>query len=152
MRYLFCFIFIIQVINVYGQEQNISKQRQAQNEQQYLDSLINQYAPNFKAKTLNGEYFDLSKHKGKVILINFWSLSCVYFFKEIVDFNRIVEERKYDNFILVSLMDNSIEDLNKKIISNGDFYKLLKPIFENDLINFEIIPSSKEVMKKCKLG
>ncbi|MCH8232106.1 MAG: TlpA family protein disulfide reductase [Bacteroidetes bacterium] len=141
MKTILSLFFILQGFIVYGQPR-----------EDRLDSLVNQNAPNFIAETLGGEIFDLSEHKGKIVMVNFWSLSCAACFKEIVDFNIIVEERSEDNFLLISLMDNSKEELNNKIIKNGKFYKLKKPVFKNDLIEFEIIPSADKIMKEYKFG
>ena len=40
------------------------------------NSLVGLSAPLVKAKLLNGENFDLSKHKGKVVVLDFWATWC----------------------------------------------------------------------------
>jgi thiol-disulfide isomerase/thioredoxin len=40
------------------------------------NSLVGLSAPSVKAKLLNGENFDLSKHKGKVVVLDFWATWC----------------------------------------------------------------------------
>jgi thiol-disulfide isomerase/thioredoxin len=40
------------------------------------NSLVGLSAPSVKAKLLDGENFDLSKHKGKVVVLDFWATWC----------------------------------------------------------------------------
>ncbi|MCH7513666.1 MAG: redoxin domain-containing protein [Bacteroidetes bacterium] len=70
MKTILSLFFILQGFIVYGQPR-----------EDRLDSLVNQNAPNFIAETLGGEIFDLSEHKGKIVMVNFWSLSCAVCFK-----------------------------------------------------------------------
>ena len=40
------------------------------------DSLVGSLAPSVKANLLDGTEFDLSKHKGKVVVLDFWATWC----------------------------------------------------------------------------
>ncbi len=42
----------------------------------HADAGIGEAAPAFVAKTLDGKEFDLSKQKGKVVILNFWATWC----------------------------------------------------------------------------
>jgi thiol-disulfide isomerase/thioredoxin len=113
-----------------------------------LDSLLNKPVPLFTKLSLNGKIIELQDYKGKTIMINFWSLSCSACFKELPDLNKIVAEMPRDKFVLISLMDNTKEEIEKIISDSATFYKLRKPRFKNDAIDFEIIPDAKDILKE----
>lgn len=111
-------------------------------------SLIGTEAKDFTARTLQGSDFDLSAGKGKILMLVFWNKHCGGCNKEIPDLNRIVEENASGNFQLISIIDQSVEDLtntdttpyNLRIhrVENG-FYEYNQPIFKNTKINYEIV-------------
>ena len=109
--------------------------------------LVNQAAPHFKAVTLDGKEFSLSDSKGKVVLLDFWSLSCGACFKEIKEFNTMTNKYSKDKFVLISIMDNTALELLEKFEIVADGYKMKKTLYGNDKITFQIIPDGKEIMK-----
>lgn len=100
--------------------------------------------------TLSGAHFDIGQHKEQIIVLHFWSLRCAVCFKEIPELNLIAEEYKSRNVFVISMMDDSIQALNERIVMDGNFYRLKKPVFGHDKINFEIIPDAKETMLEYK--
>lgn len=100
--------------------------------------------------TLNGVEFNTDAHKDQIIVLHFWSLRCAACFKEIPELNLISEEYKEKNVLVISMMADSIEALNERIVTDGDFYRLKKPVFGNDRIDFQIIPDAKEIMLEYK--
>ena len=104
-------------------------------------------APTFKAKTLDNKEINLEDLKEKIVLFDFWSLSCGACFKEIPEFNDIVKKYPKDKFVLISLMDNTTEQLLERFEIVNDGYKMKKPVYGNDKIDFQIIPNGKEIMK-----
>ena len=104
-------------------------------------------APIFKAKTLDNKEINLEDLKGKIILIDFWSLSCNACFKEIPEFNDIVKKYPKDKFVLISLMDNTTEDILEKFEIANEGYKMKRPVHGNDKIDFQIIPNGRQIMK-----
>lgn len=108
--------------------------------------LLNQKAPLFTMKGLNGAEVSLEKHRGKVVLLDFWSLSCGACFKELPELNALVKRYPSTEFVLISLMDNKIEQLLAKFDVAPQGYKIKKPIYGNDRIDFQVIPDSREVM------
>jgi len=80
------------------------------------------------------------------LILHCWSLRCAVCFQELPDINAIAERYIGQNVTIVSLMDNTTDELLSKIDVVGNYYKLKKPIFGNDKIDFEIIPNAKAVM------
>ena len=79
--------------------------------------------------------------------MDFWSLSCAACFKELPELNEIVKKYPQEVFVLISLMDNTKDELLKKFDTAKDGYKMKTPIFGNDKVDFQIIPDAKEIMK-----
>ncbi len=109
--------------------------------------LMNVPAPDFRAATLDGKTFHLDSMKGKVVLIDIWSLSCSACFKEIPDLNELQKKYPKDKFYIISLMDNSKEELLEKFEPVNGGYKLKKPVYGNDRIEFQIIPDAKKIIE-----
>lgn len=59
--------------------------------------------PSLIITTINGENFDLSKKKGKVILINFWAKWCHNCLKKMSFLDEINNEFKNQNFEIIGL-------------------------------------------------
>ena len=112
-----------------------------------MRDMRNKPAPLFSATTLSGKKIALEKLKGKVVFLNFWSLSCSACFKELPDLNKMAEKYAGMDFTLISVMDNTPEQLLKKFELAEHGYKIKKPVFGNDRIDFEIIPAGDEIMK-----
>src|ERR1051325_461501 len=49
-------------------------------------------APSFSVTALDGRQFDLSSLRGKIVVLNFWSISCPPCLDEIPKLNKLVEE------------------------------------------------------------
>lgn len=64
-------------------------------------------APNFQATTLDNEKIELSKLKGKVIVLNFWFTGCQPCIAEIPGFNKLVETFSNKKVTFISFTYNS---------------------------------------------
>lgn len=109
--------------------------------------LKNKVVPNFEAKTLDNKVINLDDFAGKIIFLDFWSLSCAACFKELPALNEIANKYPIEKFILISLMDNSKDELLKKLAITNNGYKIKTPVFGNDKIDFQIVPDAKKIMK-----
>ena len=103
---LICFYFLLACFT-YSQN----------NERGYIVS-VGDKAPLFKTKTSSGEIFDLEKHKGKIVMLQFTASWCSVCLKEMPYIeNEIWQIHKdSDDFLLVGIdKGESIEMINKLI-------------------------------------
>jgi len=68
-----------------------------------LLSAQNRKAANFKLETADGSTVELSKLRGKVVLVNFWATWCAPCRKEIPDFIDVYNEYKAKGFEIVGI-------------------------------------------------
>jgi len=60
-------------------------------------------APDFTLRTVQGDIFNLSDYKGKVILLNFWGTWCGPCRREIPDFNKLHDKYQKDGLEIVGI-------------------------------------------------
>jgi thiol-disulfide isomerase/thioredoxin len=114
--------------------------------------LVSKPAPDIKSRTLSGRDFDLSAYKGKTVMLHIWSLSCAACFKELPDLNKLVHDYDGKDVVLISLMDNPADKLFERMTTNPPSgYRLKKKVFENDAIDFEIIPDAIPIIRTYTL-
>jgi peroxiredoxin len=86
-------------------------------------------APDFYDVTLDGNRIQLSKLKGKVVVLDFWYTRCVPCIQEIPGFNKLVDYYANKNVVFISITFDSTKDVKKflteqpfkfKIIANND--------------------------------
>ncbi len=109
--------------------------------------LKNELAPKFKAMTLDNKEVSLTDLKGKIVLLSFWNLSCPACFKEIPELNELVKKYSAKKFLILSFTDNSKKKMMKMMNATSEGYRMKKPVYQNDSINFQIISDAKEIMK-----
>jgi peroxiredoxin len=70
-------------------------------------------APDFTLRTVQGDLFQLSEHRGKVILLNFWGTWCGPCRREIPDFNKLYSKHKKDGLEIVgvSITSGSVKNI-----------------------------------------
>lgn len=112
--------------------------------------LIGRISPEIEGTTLNGTLFDLADHRGKIVVVNFWSFTCSGCYKEIVELNIIADKYRDKNVMIISLMADSRAKASSKISSSGSFYRLNKPIANNSDIGYEIIPDAGAIVSAFK--
>ena len=105
-------------------------------------ALIGRMSPEIEGTTLNGSLFDLADHRGKIVVVNFWSFTCAGCYKEIVELNIIADKYQDKNVMIISLLADSRIQALSKVSSSGSFYKLNKPMAGNSDIHYEIIPDA----------
>ena len=140
-KYTLTFITLFISVQIWGQHVIVV-------EKESNHVLLNKKGPEIKATTLSGKPFKLSDFKGKTVILHIWSLSCAACFKELPDLNKITETYRDKGVIIISLMDNTKEELLKEVrIKNESAYTLRKKTFKNVVIDFQIIPNAKALIK-----
>lgn len=86
-------------------------------------------APDFQAVTLDGKRIQLSKLKGKVVVLDFWYTHCMPCIQEMPGFNKLVDYYANKNVVFISITFDSTKDVKKflteqpfkfQIIANND--------------------------------
>lgn len=68
---------------------------------------------NFKVKDLNGKKVELSKYKGKVVLINFWATWCAPCLQEMPHLDRMYKKYKKKGFVVLSVATDGPETASR---------------------------------------
>ena len=84
-------------------------------------SLLGKAAPDFKLKDLNDSSASLSDFKGKVILLDFWSVHCAPCIKGIPDSNTLQDKLKGKEFMAVTVCFDSNQKEWKEMISKKNW-------------------------------
>lgn len=66
----------------------------------------NPVAPDFTLKDLNGEDVKLSDYRGKIVILNFWTVWCKYCKQEMPDLNELNKELQKENEAVIITVDS----------------------------------------------
>jgi thiol-disulfide isomerase/thioredoxin len=99
-------------------------------------SVKRQKAPNFSLQSQNGKMIELSKLKGKVVLVNFWATWCPPCRAEIPDFIEVYKTYKSKGFEIVG------------IALDEDGWLKVTPYVEEVKINYPIVLGSAKVVQQ----
>ncbi|SES72943.1 TlpA family protein disulfide reductase [Anaerobranca gottschalkii] len=88
---------------------------------------IGQTAPDFTLVDLEGKSHNLSDFRGKVVMLNFWSLACPACLREMPDKDQLYLQYKDKGFEMITInLDRDIE-LVKNYLSNFEYsFKVLQ--------------------------
>jgi peroxiredoxin len=95
-----------------------------------------QKAPNFSLQTQNGKVIELSKLKGKVVLMNFWATWCPPCRAEIPDLIEVYNTYKSKGFEIVG------------IALDEDGWSKVAPYIEEVKINYPVVLGSTKVVQQ----
>jgi peroxiredoxin len=87
---------------------------------------VNDSAPDFSLKDLQGEKVSLSDLKGKVVLINFWASWCPQCRNELPGFQKIYEAHKDKGFSIIGI---ALDDVTPSSVKQ---LKLTYPVVRAD--------------------
>lgn len=84
-------------------------------------------APDFTLNDINGKEVKLSDYKGKIVILNFWTVWCKYCKLEMPDFNELNKELEKDNeaVIITINVQESPETVKNYLSSNNINLKVL---------------------------
>ena len=76
------------------------------------ENLLNQPAPEFKLKDVNGSEVSLASYKGNVVLLNFWATWCPTCTEEMPSLNKLSRQLKNRKFSVIAVStDRSVTDV-----------------------------------------
>ncbi|MDR7371094.1 TlpA disulfide reductase family protein [Flavobacterium aquidurense] len=99
-----------------------------------LAEMLNNPAPDFQVKDLDGKIWSLKELRGKTIILNFWFISCAPCIKEIPELNKLVGEYKNKEVIFLGLTYNTSQHVHN--------------FLKKSAFNFTQLPNSGEISKK----
>lgn len=88
----------------------------------YQDTL----APHFSVTDVNGHVWDSDSLRGKVIVLNFWSIYCPGCFAELSELNKIPSQFSSDSVIFISVLFEKNAKADSVIARNKFNYHLVK--------------------------
>ncbi len=141
MRLFSTLIYLLSLAQGYAQEPSHKF------DADFTESMIGKTAPKFVATALDGKQIALENFRGRIVLLSFWSLSCGACFKELPELNALLKFYPTDRFTIISVMDNSKEELLRVFEVSEQFYKLKRLVHNNDRVDFQIIPDGIGIMK-----
>jgi thiol-disulfide isomerase/thioredoxin len=96
-------------------------------------SLDKQKAPNFSLRTMDGKVIELSKLKGKPVIVNFWATWCPPCRAEIPDFIKVYDSYKSKGLVIVGIaLDN-------------EGWDVVKPFVDRIKINYPVVLGNSDI-------
>jgi peroxiredoxin len=101
--------------------------RGKQTEQHYFGSQL--LAPDFTLKTRDGTSWQLSAQRGKVVVMNFWSVTCLPCIEELPSLERLahIAAQRSDIEVVAISADTDQESVSKAIPANSPLRILFDP-------------------------
>lgn len=91
----------------------------------------NPIAPDFTLKDLDGKDVKLSDYKGKIVILNFWTVWCKYCKLEMPDLNELHKELQKDNeAVIITIDSQESPDIVKDYLSSNNIN--LKVLLDQD--------------------
>jgi peroxiredoxin len=94
-----------------------------------------QKAPNFSLKTENGKLIELSKLKGKAVVVNFWATWCGPCRAEIPDFIKVYNTYKSKGLEIIGI---SLDE---------DGWTKVKPFIDKNNMNYPVVLGDMKVVR-----
>jgi peroxiredoxin len=126
-----------------------------------MDScLIGAIAPKFHEKTVDGKIIELSKLKGKVVVLTFWAIGCHPCVEEIPQLNKLVKLYRGKSVTFISLADDNPASLTKffkkhpfKYLTIANSEQIMKSTFKlMSLFPYTIILDKEGHIFKMRIG
>ncbi|MEW6127965.1 MAG: TlpA disulfide reductase family protein [Acidobacteriota bacterium] len=76
-------------------------------------------APDFSLKGIDNSSFDLRSLKGKIVLLEFWSITCPFCQRILPEVNSLIKKNKNEDFVAIAVArENDIAEVNKYLAQN----------------------------------
>ncbi|SHM64534.1 Peroxiredoxin [Caldanaerovirga acetigignens] len=82
-------------------------------------------APDFELKDLSGKTVHLSDFRGKMVVLNFWSLNCSFCLAEMPDFEEFYRSKSENVEVLLINLDRNAEKVRTYIQNRGFTFNVL---------------------------
>ena len=93
-----------------------------ENNAQVKSNLLKVSAKDFKLKDLNGNEISLSQFKGKKVFLNFWATWCPPCKAEMPDIEKVYNETKDSDLVILAVNINEKKDTVKSFIEKSKYH------------------------------
>ncbi|WP_165358867.1 peroxiredoxin family protein [Spirosoma sordidisoli] len=97
-----------------------------------------QKAPLQSFKTINGETYDAASLEGKIVVVNFWFMSCAPCRAEIPALNKLVEEYKGKNVLFIGFSTDKAD-------------RLKSAFFEQNRFDFKVVADAQSLARSFQV-
>lgn len=104
-------VVIVGALGVWGFKQLFGTKPVQNSSYATLEAFEKEGVPNFTAKDLGGNSFDLKSMNGKVVILNFWASWCGPCVEEVPSLIKLVKEFKGEVQLLAISGDSNLEDI-----------------------------------------
>jgi peroxiredoxin len=103
--------------------------------EEWKKCVLEKEIPEFTAITISGDTIEMNELKGKVVVINFWSIDCRPCIAELPGLNKLVKDYKESNIVFLAITWEAVNRVRK------DF----QPKYKFD---FVIVPDALNIIDK----
>jgi len=102
-------------------------------------NVIKTKAPDFKLKDLDGKELSLSDLRGKKVFLNFWATWCGYCVEEMPEIQKLYEETKDTDLVIVAVeIGEPLSEVKSFIDENKYTFKVLSDSDQSTVPKYEI--------------
>ncbi|UYL08929.1 TlpA family protein disulfide reductase [Bdellovibrio sp. SKB1291214] len=122
-----------------------------------IEKMETEGVPNFTAKSLDGQSFDLNQMKGKVVILNFWASWCGPCVEEVPSLIKLIKEYKGDIQLIAVSGDSNEQDIHVFLKSFPELKaENIKIVYDQDrslmkMFDVSRLPESLVLNKEQKL-
>jgi len=119
----------------------------------FRNAYLNKDLPKFSLTDINGEKISSDNLKGKIVHINFWSISCKPCIEEFPDLNRLKKKYEHEGVVFLAFVPESDEKV-RKIIAHNPINYIVIPNAENyyQQLGIDKYPINFFIDKKGKIA
>ncbi|MTI67669.1 MAG: redoxin domain-containing protein [Firmicutes bacterium] len=100
-----------------SEDKDENKDKETDNE----EIKVGKKAPDFTLENLQGEKVSLSDYEGKIVMLNFWATWCGHCDKEMPDFEKLYNENKEKDFVILAVNARESIETVKEYINKGGY-------------------------------
>jgi peroxiredoxin len=115
---------IVHLVRMTDEMKKKSEDQDAESEQ-ILSEMLDNPAPDFELKDLQGKLWSIKELRGKVVVLNFWFTSCPPCIQEMPELNKLVQEYDGENIVFLGLAFNNAEQIKTFLNKHAFSYTLL---------------------------
>jgi len=95
--------------------------------EEWKQCVLDKQLPEFTATTISGKTTGTSRLKGKVVVINFWSINCLPCVAELPGLNKLVRDYKGKDIVFLAITWESVSRIRKDFLTKYRFDFMIVP-------------------------